>query len=220
MTHKVAVLYSACYYGAYPFEDMAHKVESVKDSDQMVNPDSILVIWGGADINPKLYGHPTSKTTHCYDARDTLEWACIQRAIALGIPMIGVCRGAQMMCAAAGGFLIQDVYGHAGRHHMVETNDGRRFMTNSIHHQMLAGLEKVDHVLLASMPQAISHKYTYKNDLVYTPPAGFKEPEMVWFPKIKAMAIQWHPEGMAEDCEATQFVMEKWYEHAHTTAEA
>lgn len=209
---KVDVVYSACYGGdAYPFGDLGNEVKAITNPDaQMTNPNAILVVWGGADINPKLYGHEQSKTTHPSASRDPVEWACIQKAIELGIPMIGVCRGAQMMCAAAGGFLIQDVSGHHGQH-TVTTYNGSILNVNSIHHQMLAGLEKVDHELLAWSTVKRSGGYIWKDDQSYVPPVGFKEPELVYFPRIKAMAVQWHPEMMSENSPATTFIMEQWY---------
>lgn len=205
-------IYSALYGGyCYPFTELAEKIVTVRDPEQMVDADSLLVIWGGADINPKYYGHKMSRTTYCYDSRDELEWACIQKAIKLGIPMIGVCRGAQMMCAAAGGFLIQDVSGHAGSGHRCDTNKGTVISVNSIHHQMMAGLENVEHELIAWSSQNRSHHYTWKDDVKYSPMEGFQEPEMVCFPKIKALAVQWHPEGMPYESDATQLVLGEWY---------
>ncbi len=210
------ILYSACFDSeAYPFAELAAKVEVVRDVAQMTEPDALLVVWGGADINPALYGHKQSRTTHPSVHRDKLEWACIQQAIKLGIPMIGVCRGAQMMCAAAGGFLIQDVDNHAGYAHSCTTSDGNTIQVNSIHHQMMAGLEKVDHELLAWSSERLSGHYTWKDDLKYVVATDFKEPEMVWFPAIKALAIQWHPEGMHRNSPATQLVYRAYHERTN-----
>jgi len=199
------ILYSVMYGGAYPFEDLAENVVPVRSPDQMVERDAILVVWGGADISPALYGHKPSKTIYTSPTRDAVEWPCMKRAVEMGIPIIGVCRGAQMLCALAGGFLLQDVENHAGPRHTASTIDGSVIHVNSIHHQMMAGLEGVEHELLAWCDVPRSPTYTWKDDLIYTPPAGFKEPEMVWFPKVKGMAIQWHPEAMAKECDASPF---------------
>lgn len=205
------IVYSALYGGlCYPFGGLADEVKTVKDPEQMTEKDSVLIVWGGADINPKYYGHKQSHTTYCYESRDSFEWACIQRAIKLGIPMIGVCRGAQMMCAAAGGFLIQDVSGHAGGRHNCDTYDGSVISINSIHHQMMAGLENVEHEMLAWSSPARSNHYTWKDDVKYSPVEGFKEAEMVYFTKIKALAVQWHPEGMDDTSPATKFVLKEF----------
>lgn len=221
MNKKFKKLYSACFDSeAYPFHSMAGEVEVVRDPAKMTEPDSVLVVWGGSDINPELYGHAKSKTTHFNDARDTIEWGCIQQAIKLGIPMIGVCRGAQMMCAAAGGWLFQDVSNHAGYNHNVNTIDGTTLKVNSIHHQMMGGLDKVDHVLLAWSDYNRSATYIWKNDIEYKPNGLFKEPEMVYFPKIKAIAVQWHPEMLSDREPSTTFLFEKFYECTKETTEA
>ena len=210
---KVAVLYSAMYGGGHPFDSFCEEIEIVNRPHELENPDSVLVIWGGSDINPKLYNHPQSRTTYPSASRDPVEWDLIGRAVKMGIPIIGVCRGAQMLCAKAGGFLIQDVENHVGQHRVV-THKGDEVTVNSIHHQMLGGIEQVPHELLAWCDTPISSKYIWKDDQEYIPPKGFKEPEMVWFPEIKGMAIQWHPEGMSANSEATKFIFEELQSHA------
>jgi putative glutamine amidotransferase len=173
-------------------------------------PDSALIIWGGSDINPAYYDHPMHSTTYPGGQRDRLEWSLMQAAIEKGIAIIGVCRGAQMACAAAGGFLIQDVENHSGRHD-VTTFDGKVLQVNSIHHQMMVP-QGTEHQLVAwsSKPLSVVNGrpyYGYKADEQFVPPEGWVEPEFIYFPKINAYAIQWHPEMMPRDAEATQYVL-------------
>ena len=207
------VLYCAYYKcDGYPFHDLADVVEAVKNPEKdMTETDSALVVWGGADISPKLYNHPQSRTTWPSETRDDVEWAAMKQAVKLGIPIIGVCRGAQMLCALAGGYLIQDVSNHAGSGHYVETYDGHMLLVNSLHHQMLA-IEDTEHELLAWSAPNRSQRYIYKDDLEWAPPKDFKEPEFVHFPTVKGLAVQWHPEMMAPDAPATQFVLKEYYE--------
>lgn len=205
---KVKVIYSATWGGnPHPFDAFGGEVVTATDPSHLTELDSVLIVWGGADISPDLYGHAQSRTTHPGLQRDAIEFPLMQRAAELGIPIIGVCRGAQMLCALAGGFLIQDVKGHHGRH-TIETYDGETLTVNSIHHQMMAGLENVEHELLAwSTASLSSGRYVWKNDLQYNPPEGFVEPEFVYFPKVKGYAIQWHPEMMDESSAATRFIL-------------
>jgi gamma-glutamyl-gamma-aminobutyrate hydrolase PuuD len=201
-------LYSAVYEDdGFPFNALADSCQRVIDPSELTEPDSALIIWGGADISPAYYKHPLHPTTHPGGKRDQIEWGLLQAAIERGIPIFGVCRGAQMACAAAGGFLIQDVRGHSGKH-FVNTHDGNVLVVNSIHHQMMAGLEAVDHEMVAwtSAPLSRGH-YGYKDGEEYDAPLTFKEPEFVFFPKIRAYAIQWHPEAMAGDSPATEYIL-------------
>lgn len=200
------LLYSALYNDdCHPFNILCANTDVVKDPEELVEKDSALIIWGGQDINPEYYRHPMHPTTHPGGMRDRLEWSLMQRAIEMGITIIGVCRGAQMACAAAGGWLIQNVHHHHGGH-MVETSDGKKFRVNSIHHQMMVPND-VEHELLVWSATNLSNIYGYMDNQEWTPPAGWREPEFVYFPKINGYAIQWHPEGMAGDSEATQYVL-------------
>lgn len=201
----INTLYSACYHDSgHPFNVLAKEVTKVVVPTEMTEKDSALVIWGGADIDPELYNHPMGSRTYTGGKRDWIEWALMSQAIEMGIPIFGVCRGAQMLCAAAGGYLIQHVENHAGSKHNATTSDGKEFSINSIHHQMMVAPPEVDHQLLAWSTTNRSSVYLFKDDHIHPPPD--KEPEFIYFPKIKGYAIQWHPEGMDSKSEATQFI--------------
>ena len=218
-------LYSAFYSDdCHPFdaplqEGCQNNIQAIRKPAEMeVTDGAALIVWGGADINPALYGHPIHSTTYPGGERDKVEWALMGAAVDKGIPIIGVCRGAQMLCAKAGGFLIQNVSGHQGNH-WVETYDGDVFMTNSIHHQMMAGLETVDHQLVAWSRTRLSQSYGYRDNQWYIPKPEWVEPEFVYFPKIKGYAIQWHPEGMPSETQANifirNFIAEKEKQHGN-----
>jgi gamma-glutamyl-gamma-aminobutyrate hydrolase PuuD len=77
-----------------------------------------LIISGGPDIEPASYGEPAGPhTTVVRPARDAAEAGLYRAAIDAGVPVLGVCRGLQVMNVALGGTLIQhlpDVVGHEG----------------------------------------------------------------------------------------------------------
>lgn len=76
-----------------------------------------LLVSGGADINPARYGQtPGPHVTTWYDDRDASELWMLAGADAADLPVLGICRGMQMMAVAAGGDLVQhlpDVVGNA-----------------------------------------------------------------------------------------------------------
>ncbi len=75
-----------------------------------------LLIAGGADVNPARYGQePDPSVVRWYDDRDAWELALLAEAERIRLPLLGICRGMQLMAVAAGGTLVQhlpDVVGH------------------------------------------------------------------------------------------------------------
>ncbi|GAB5413712.1 MAG: hypothetical protein Cons2KO_13150 [Congregibacter sp.] len=68
-----------------------------------------LVISGGNDIGPELYGGEVAPKTRIDTARDALEIEWIERALERNIPLLGICRGAQLINVVLGGKLHQDI---------------------------------------------------------------------------------------------------------------
>ena len=169
---------------------------------------AFIILHGGADISPSLYNAPLAKQTWA-DAkpshRDSVEWACIRQAADLGVPIFGICRGAQMLCAAAGGRLIQHVNNHGGYHDVVD-NKGNVFEVNSIHHQMQYPFE-VDHQMLAWSTEILSDVHI---DPLRSPDKEINiEPEAVYYPKLRGFGVQWHPEMLSPSEQSNKWVRAK-----------
>lgn len=97
---------------------------------------NLVQFTGGADINPALYGQHKHPTTHFNIKRDLHEYKVFRRARELGIPMAGICRGAQLLHAFCGGQLWQDIDNHGScEHEIIDVESGEIFITNSVHHQ-------------------------------------------------------------------------------------
>nr|WP_209310935.1 gamma-glutamyl-gamma-aminobutyrate hydrolase family protein [Streptomyces spiramenti] len=91
-----------------PPDDEEHAVEVVRRLDG-------LVVAGGPDVAPERYGaarHPRCGPSG--HARDGGELALIRAALDSGVPLLGVCRGMQLLNVALGGTLVQHVEGHGG----------------------------------------------------------------------------------------------------------
>ena len=70
-----------------------------------------IIIGGGDDISPHLYGGHIVASARLDPDRDALERGLVEAAFAAGKPVLGICRGAQMLNVALGGTLHQDAYG-------------------------------------------------------------------------------------------------------------
>ncbi len=69
-----------------------------------------LLLSGGGDVNPILYGQkPGEKLDGVSDERDTLEFALFKASMETKKPILGICRGCQLINVALGGSLYQDI---------------------------------------------------------------------------------------------------------------
>ena len=200
-------LVSAYYFDMYPFDQInvfKDFIDTNEPADLKVG--DVLLVWGGADIHPSLYNKGRSSKSWAgpeVSYRDQVEWNLMQRAKELGLPIIGVCRGAQMLCALAGGILAQHVDNHSG-YHRVQTHDGHIIQVNSIHHQMMVP-DGTNHELVAWMPEPRSKVYLDEDDSNIPVKV---EPEFIYFNDVKGFAIQWHPEMMELDTPANRYVLD------------
>lgn len=166
---------------------------------EALNAGDVLVLEGGCDIQSRLYGEKQGRWTQVgNEKRDALEISAFQAAVRRGAGIIGVCRGAQLITALLGGKLIQDVTGHHSSHDII-TDDGQVLMTSSVHHQMM-NPTGIPHEMIAwSIGQSTAYLNGENEDIGSTLPKlgnEILEPEIVWYPQAKALAIQGHPEFM------------------------
>ena len=181
--------------------------EIVRDQNEA----DVVVFTGGADINPEIYGKKAHPTTYFSNYRDAYEIEAFRKMRPDQLA-VGICRGAQLLCALNGGILIQDVTSHVGGH-IMHNNTGKSFPITSIHHQMMYpwGLPKEDYDVLFWADGLSRH---YEGDGVDTELMRRNvEPEIVAFHHEglpKCLAIQGHPE-MMEQCPTTDLVNELIY---------
>lgn len=178
---------------------------------------SLVVFTGGSDVSPDMYKEERHYSTGNNPARDVEEMEIFYAAKKAGIPMAGICRGSQFLCAMAGGKVVQDVTGHLGNHSLVVTmpDDTIREVTvTSTHHQMQYpfNLPESDYKVIGWNPVQRSKHYAINNVktiLAFEASDNLKsEPDIVWYPKIKALAAQYHPEYMPKDSDGYQVYLE------------
>jgi putative glutamine amidotransferase len=115
-------------YSPYPYVRAVHAAGAralllVPDEDDAANPgpllerlDAVILSGGAGDVDPARYGaKPHPATNPDVEVRDAYEIALARRAPELGVPLLGICRGMQLMCVAYGGTLEQhlpDALGH------------------------------------------------------------------------------------------------------------
>lgn len=163
-----------------------------------------LILTGGEDVMPSYYGK-TADSARCNmnPGRDVLEFALIHRAMKLNIPILGICRGQQILNVAMGGTLIIDIpsdHPSAIIHqqadylkcfhqsallkssNLMALCQSETGMVTSNHHQAIEKLAKGFRAVAWSA-DSIIEAIEYEN------------PSQKPF----LQAVQWHPERMAAD---------------------
>ncbi len=82
--------------------------------DEMLSPLSGVVLVGGGDLDPEMYGETPHFTVE--PIRDRFEIEIAKWALQHDLPILGICRGMQVLNVAAGGTLIQDIPSQTGTH--------------------------------------------------------------------------------------------------------
>jgi putative glutamine amidotransferase len=160
-----------------------------------------LVLTGGADIDPSRYGHDNTASTSEPD-RDSVEFALYRTALDDEIPVLGICRGFQLINVHAGGTLHQDVPSHA-RYDLPPSapSHGVTIEPGSILHR-LHGDDRAVNSLHHQTADAIG------DGLRITAIADDGTPEAFEVRDAAVLAVQWHPEMMTNDDATFGWVVE------------
>ncbi len=158
-----------------------------------------IILTGGGDVNPLLFGEePLTENGEICPKRDAFELKLCKWAISQKIPMLGICRGMQIIALCSGGSIYQDIYTQTDSHikhmqkaprsqgtHTIEITEEsllhsifqqKSEVVNSFHHQAVKEVGK-DFFVSARSKDGLIEAMEYK-----------KSPFV--------LGVQWHPETM------------------------
>lgn len=149
---------------------------------------------GGGDITPQLFGQPNQSSHNIDTELDLIQFRAFQYGLQQKLPMLGICKGMQLINVAFGGTLIQDLSTaslHTHEDHdlyhdtvisqysFLHTLYGDHITVNSRHHQAIdklgANLLAVQHCPKDNCIEAVEHT------------------------KYPVLGVQWHPERLEPD---------------------
>lgn len=198
---------------------------AIDPTDAMPDEFDGLCLSGGGDIDPARYGEVNIKSEDIDRDRDALELALLERALARDIPILGICRGFQLLNVHFGGSLEQHHLGHSPKYppegalvaddptgadavrHVTQAEPGTRlaaacgdeaFDVNSSHHQVIT-LDR-----LAAELQATARV----GELV----EALESPDHRW-----VVGVQWHPERTAQVAAAATRIFDAFVAAAERT---
>lgn len=197
---------------------LIHNTKDKKILDTYADTLNALLLTGGGDIHPKFYNKEKEALTGAYnmtlnELRDETELYLVKEFLKRKKPILGICRGMQLINVAFGGTLIQDIkttIPHLTEKHLIPPEDGmwyipaheviiepntylfknieeKRFTVNSVHHQMADQIGKKLRVAARS-PEGVNEALEYDGDSF-------------------VLGVQWHPEKFF-DTNATKQILE------------
>lgn len=166
------------------------------DAEAMLDGLDGLLFTGGYDVDPAEFGAEPHPTTVPAPDRDALELPLVRAAVSRGTPVLGICRGIQVINVALGGDLLQ----HLPEHDHYSTGESRQHTPHSV--RVAPGSETAEVLGASEVPvNSLHHQAVGKvaPGLVAT---GWSEDgvvEAVESPDGRVLAVQWHPEELIDD---------------------
>lgn len=155
-----------------------------------------LVLCGGSDVDPRRYGEVAHQQTDLpHPERDAAELAMLDAAVAAGMPLLGICRGLQLLNVARGGSLVQhlpDLVGHnrhapfRGRYgtHPVAVQPGS-LLAELLGRTTVEKVPTYHHQAIARLGAGLAVTARAEDGVI----EAVEDPSLPF-----CLAVQWHPE--------------------------
>jgi putative glutamine amidotransferase len=161
-----------------------------------------LLFTGGEDVHPEFYGDCVRKTCEDIDReRDIFELGLAKRALEMGVPTFGICRGIQLLNVACGGTLYQDLSECPGavpahrtsREERSHLRHGVRILPDTRLREIVGSEEvkvtSTHHQVINRLGDGLRASARAEDGII----EAIEKPDHPFF-----LAVQWHPERMAD----------------------
>lgn len=157
-----------------------------------------LVLTGGGDVDPAQYGMGRSDATGGVDTeRDIWEIGLVHEAMRSSLPVLGICRGCQILNVGCGGTLIQDLPARSLLPHLVRERGriahrvtiGRATQLFGIEDSSEMGVNSIHHQAIETLGAELSASAWADDGTI----------EAVEHASLPMLGVQWHPEDLAHE---------------------
>lgn len=189
--------YTSCIYkaGALPF---IIPYTELLETDEIVKNFDALMLIGGADISPSLYGESVTFSKNCDIQLDRFHLSLVTSARKYKVPVLGICRGFQLINVAFGGTLYQDIESeksvsipHAVLDKPYEEVHDISILEDSLLYKVFntstIGVNSLHHQGIKTLGFGLKTSAVAPDNLI----EAFEVEDNVF-------AVQWHPEAMGD----------------------
>lgn len=166
-----------CFFEEFQnkFKEQLYLADSTKMNEQ-VKDCKLVIFTGGSDINPAKYNEKDSNSSWYDSERDEMEYELLSMALSYNKPILGSCRGVQLINVFFGGTLYQHIdWRHSQAPFQWQSNILESLFprTNSLHHQGIKDLAP-DFIPIGNTPDKLT--------------------EAIFNPRLQILGFQFHPE--------------------------
>lgn len=181
-----------------------------------------LLLTGGCDIDPQVYRErPMAGLGRVSLQRDVYELELLDAAMERGLPVMGICRGLQVVNVALGGSLYQDMLtqmgGEFGKHQQTQPTDEPTHEVAFTHGSMAERLFGTQFLSTNSHHHQCVHRVADQLTVSGTTVDGVVE--AVEWPEKEIFAVQFHPERMRDDNEPVTRFFKAWIDRVAEIAD-
>ena len=192
------------------------------DAEAILDRIDGLLLSGGGDLNPLLLGQEPIPQLHSVSPeRDDMEMPLARLAIRRQLPVLGICRGVQVIAAAMGGDVYQDLYTqHSAESHLKHSQDmPRQYASHTVSIDagtllaQVMGAESVavnsfHHQAVSRVPSGMRVCATAADGIIEAIEDSL-EPEYV-----NTLGVQWHPECMTQGAPLFEWLVQRAGQYA------